>query len=60
MQVSTETTNTSTAHFIKSKNTKPFYRLCSAIEANKLRDLAKTPPITTPRNTKGITLCALK
>jgi len=22
-----------------------------------LRDLAKTPPITTPRNTKGITLC---
>lgn len=48
------------AHFIKSKNTKPFHRLCNTIDANKLRDLAKTPPITTPRKTKGITLCALK
>ena len=52
--------NSFIAHFIKSRNTKPFQRLWSTIDANRLRDLAKTPPITTPRNINGNTLCTLK
>lgn len=47
-------------HFIKSKNTKPFHRLCKRIEGSRFLDLAYIIPITTPRNTRGNILWTLK
>lgn len=44
----------------RSKNTKPFHKLCKSIEASKLRDLTNTMPITKPKNVRGSIRCRLK
>lgn len=40
-------------HLKRSKNTKPFHKLCNSIEASKLRDLTNTMPMTNPRKVRG-------
>lgn len=40
-------------HLKRSKNTKPFHKLCNSIEASKLRDLTNTMPMTKPRKVRG-------
>jgi hypothetical protein len=47
-------------YFMRSKNTKAFHKLCNNMDGRRFLDLAKTAPITTPRNTSGSILCILK
>lgn len=47
-------------YFIRSKNTKPFQRLCKSIDGNRFLDRANIAPITSPRKTSGSILCTLK
>lgn len=48
------------SHFIRSKNTNAFQRLCNNMEGTRFLDRAKRAPITTPRSISGSILCTLK